>query len=117
MFWNVGYTLKVIVASIAKVSCTKAEKDSHTATVATLVLQVVSAVLGTHLSLGMFLINIKYHHHTTHLTDVAAASADQLLGVERVPTPGLQVAPSLSSEVSLATLETDVVGVSVHGEP
>ena len=49
MFWNVGYTLKVIVASIAKVSRTKAEKHCHTTTVATLVFQVVCTVFRTHL--------------------------------------------------------------------
>ena len=102
-FWlgDVGDPLEVVVAGVAEVSGAETEEDGHRAAVPALVLQVVSPVLGTHLGLA----------------HVAAAPADQLLRVVGVGGPGLQVTPGLASEVSLAALEADVVGVSVHGEP
>lgn len=53
----------------------------------------------------------------SHLADVAAAAADQLLGVEGIPSPGVQVTARLAAEVCLAALEADVVSVALHGEP
>ena len=50
---NVGDSLEVIVTRITEVSCPETEEDGHGAAVATLVLQVVGAVLGTHLGLKM----------------------------------------------------------------
>ena len=66
-----------------------------------LVLQVICAMLRAHLSLA----------------DITAAPAHQLLGVESVPDARVQVAPSLSAEVRLAALVTNIVGVALHGEP
>ena len=89
------------MAGVTEVSGAEAEEDGDGAAISALVLQVVSPVLGTHLGLA----------------DVTAASTHQLLRVVGVGGPGLQVTPGLASEVSLAALETDVVGVSVHGKP
>ena len=100
MFWNVGYTLKVIVASIAKVSCTKAEKDRHTATVATLVLQVVCTVFGTHLGAG-------------HIT---AAPADQFFGIVVVALASICVALGFATVVGFPAFVADVVSVAFQGE-
>ena len=54
----------------------------------------------------------------THLglADVTAASTDELLWIESVPCASIKVAPRLSSKVSLAALEADVVGVALHGK-
>ena len=65
-----------------------------------LVLQVICAMLRAHLSLA----------------DITAAPAHQLLRVESVPDARVQVAPSLSAEVRLAALVTNIVGVALHGE-
>ena len=54
---NVGDTLEVIVTRITKVSRPEAEENGHGAAVATLVLQVVCAVFGTHLGLKIEMSN------------------------------------------------------------
>ena len=46
---DAGDALEVIVARVAEVRCSEAEVDGYGAAVATLVLQEVSAVFGTHL--------------------------------------------------------------------
>ena len=46
---DAGDALEVIVARVAEVRCSEAEVDGYRAAVATLVLQEVSAVFGTHL--------------------------------------------------------------------
>jgi len=97
---NVGDPLELFMTKVTEVSRAEAEEHSHRAAVATLVLQVVSAVLGAHLGLA----------------DVAAAPAHELLRVEGVSTPGLEITPRLASEVSLATFEADIICVSVHGK-
>ena len=48
---NVGDPLEVIMTGVAEVRRAETEEDGHRATVPTLVLQVVSPVLRTHLSL------------------------------------------------------------------
>ena len=104
-------------AHIAEVCGAEAEEDGHRAAVAALVLQVVCPVLRAHLGLerqrgqmGRALLS--------HLADVAAAAADQLLRVEGIPDPGVQVTARLAAEVRLAALEADVVlSVALHGEP
>lgn len=48
-FGDVGHSLEVVMTSITEVGGAKTEEDGHRATVATLVLQEVCAVLGTHL--------------------------------------------------------------------
>ena len=52
VFGNIGYTLEVIMAGIAKMGSAETEKHCHTATVSALVLQVVGPVFGTHLGTG-----------------------------------------------------------------
>ena len=89
------------MTGVTEVSGAEAEEDCDRAAVSALVLQIVGPVLGAHLSLA----------------DITAASTDELLRVVGVRPASLQVTASLSSEVSLAALETHVVGVSVHGEP
>ena len=89
------------MAGVTEVSGAEAEEDGDRAAVSALVFQVVRPVLGAHLSLA----------------NITAASTDEFLWVVGVRPASLQVTPSLSSEVSLAALETHVVGVSVHGEP
>jgi len=49
-FGDVGDPLEVVVAGVAEVSGAEAEEDGDGAAVAALVLQVVGAVLRTHLS-------------------------------------------------------------------
>ena len=51
-FGDVGDPLEVVVTGVAEVSRSEAEEDGDGAAVAALVLQVVSAVLGAHLSPG-----------------------------------------------------------------
>ena len=100
MFWNVGYTLKVIVASIAKVGRTKAEKDGHTTTVATLVFQVVCTVFRTHLG-------------PRHIT---AAPADQFFGVVIITLSSVCVALGFTTVVGFPAFVTDVVSVAFQSE-
>jgi len=100
MFWNVGYTLKVIVASIAKVSRTKAEKHCHTTTVATLVFQVVCTVFRTHLG-------------PRHIT---AAPANQFFGVVVVTLSSVCVALGFAAVVSFPAFVADVVCVAFQRE-
>ena len=100
MFWNVGYTLKVIVASIAKVSRTKAEKDGHTTTVATLVFQVVCTVFRTHLG-------------PRHIT---AAPADQFFGVVIITLSSVCVALGFTTVVGFPAFVTNVVSVAFQSE-
>ena len=64
---NVGDSLEVIVTRITEVSCPETEEDGHGAAVATLVLQVVRAVLGTHLGLKMENVNQEYNIQTLNL--------------------------------------------------
>ena len=59
---NGGHSLELVVAEITKVGCPKTEENCHGATIATLVLQEVCSVFGTHLSTG----------------DIGAASTHQL---------------------------------------
>jgi len=99
--WDIRHSLEVVMAAITEVRCSKAEKHRHATAVSALVLQVICAMLRAHLSLA----------------DITAAPAHQLLGVESVPDARVQVAPSLSAEVSLAALVTNIVGVALHGEP
>ena len=96
MFWNVGYTLKVIVASVAKVGRTKAEKDGHTTTVATLVFQVVCTVLRTHLG-------------PRHIT---AAPANQFFGVVVVTLSSVCIALGFATVVSFSAFVADIVSVA-----
>ena len=58
---NVGDSLEVIVTRITEMSCPETEEDGHRAAIATLVLQVVRAVLGTHLGLKMENVNQEYN--------------------------------------------------------
>jgi hypothetical protein len=46
---NVGQTLKIIVASVAEVSCSETEENRDRATVATLVFKKIHPMFGTHL--------------------------------------------------------------------
>jgi hypothetical protein len=46
---NVGQTLKIIVASVAEVSCSETEENRDRATVATLVFKKIHPVFGAHL--------------------------------------------------------------------
>lgn len=92
------HSVDVIVAQLAEVGRPKAEEDGDGATVATLVLQIVHAVLGTHLS----------------ARDVRTGPADQLGGVEIVAAA--RVASRLAAVVRLAAFEADEVGVPIHSE-
>ena len=49
---NVCHALEVVMTGVAEVGGAETEEDSHGAAVATLILQVVCTVLGTHLGLG-----------------------------------------------------------------
>ena len=99
-FGNVSNSLEVIVAGVTEVSGAEAEEDSHRAAVSALVFQVVRPVLGAHLGLA----------------NITAASTDELLWVVGVGPASLQVTPSFATKVSLAALETHVVGISVHSK-
>ena len=52
-FGDVGDSLEVIMTRVTEMGRPEAEEDGHRAAIATLVLQVVRAVLGTHLGLKM----------------------------------------------------------------
>ena len=62
---NVGDPLEVIVTGVAEVRRAEAEEDGDRAAIPALVLQVVSPVLGTHLSLNR--VNIKSYFIKLHV--------------------------------------------------
>ena len=97
---QVGHPLKVVVTRVAEVGRAEAEEDGHRAAVAALVLEIIGAVFGTHLS----------------LRHVTAASANQLFSIVLVAAAGVGVAVGLASVVGFLTLEADVVGVALEGE-
>ena len=59
-FGDVGDSLEVVMTQVAEMGRPEAEEDGHRAAIATLVLQVVRAVLGTHLGLKMINVSQKY---------------------------------------------------------
>lgn len=88
-------TLKVLVTGIAKVCRSKAKVHSHRTTISALVLQIIGAVFWAYL----------------RLRNVRATATDQLLVIEVVAVVILNVAAYLATEVSLVTLEAQVIRI------
>ena len=78
----------------------EAEEHCHRAAIATLVLQVVCTVFGTHLGAG-------------HIT---AAPADQFFGIVVVALASVCVALGFATVVGFPTFVADVVSVAFQGE-
>ena len=53
----------------------------------------------------------------SYLTNIATTSTHQLFWIESVSSSSIKITPRLSFKIGLATLETHIVGVSVHGKP
>lgn len=86
--------LEVVVADATEVGGAEAEVDSHRAAVATLVLEVVGAVLVADLSAG----------------DVGASPASEFVRVETVLVQ-IHLAPNLATVIRLVALVTKIIRV------
>jgi len=91
--------LELFMAKVTEVGGAETEEHCHRATIAALILQEVSPMLGTHLGPG----------------HIGASTTHQLRGVKVVPAPHGLITAGLSPIVGLPTLGTDIVGVSLHG--
>lgn len=100
LFRHIGNSLEVIVAGIAEVCRSKTEEHCHRTAVATLVLEEVCSVFGAHL----------------RPRDVGAGTTNQLCGIIIVDRTGLYITPHFAAIVCLFALETDIVGISLHGK-
>ena len=97
---QVSHSLEIVVTGVAEMGRAEAEEHGDGATVSALVLQVVGAVFGAHLGPG----------------HVAAAAANQFLGVEIVRLTDIAVANGFAAVISLFAFVTDVISVSVNCE-